>query len=106
MESFGSDSTPEYRTSVRAVEDTVSRGKIENLKIGKAVDAEVEICPHASLKTGGSPRRASRDASAWRNSCAADENPDISLPFNKADREYPGISEHLGYWGIFVRKGS
>ena len=60
--------------------------EIKNLKIGKATDIVIETHSGAPLEAG--------------------ENPDIPLQFDKADSEYPGINEHHGYWGIFVRKGS
>jgi hypothetical protein len=84
----------------------MSGDEIDSLKIDKAANPGVEIRSHVSFEAGASPSLASRDVSAGRNSCAAGEDRDSSLRLDKADGECPGISEHPGYWGIFVRKGS
>ncbi len=80
--------------------------EIKNLKIGKATDIVIETNSGAPLEAGEYPELVSKDQSARENSSSPGENPDIPLQFDKADSEYPGINEHPGYWGIFVRKGS
>ena len=84
----------------------MNKEEINNLRIGKATNVEIKTRSDAQLDARGYPGVVSRDQSARGNSSSPGENPDIPLRFDMANREYPGINEHPGYAGIFVRKGN
>ena len=84
----------------------MSEEEIQKLKMSKAVDIEIETRSHPRFGEGGFWEVASRNQNSEGNSSPLVENPDNLFQSGEPDRQYPGINEHPGYMGIFVRKGS